>query len=358
MPLSPKTKCTSPKVALLFLTIGDHEHPELWKTFLTDHMEQYSVYCHPAEANLIPQQSILRRTPSQSKHEGILPKHKCIPKPNNRWAHLVLAYYQLLHQAYHDSENNNQRFVFLSETCVPCASADDVYKILTDDLSVTYMDCQNANDNPGRYDLLIPKPQINMFPKRFKRTKNKRKMKRQSKQNRSVSCAVYFRQNGILREHFFKHSGWFSPNRDATQKLLNHKGAFEALNMTGAGDEHILSILKRDVYKDNTPLENRKITFVSWDNKRIEEWHHMKQKENVPGFWTGMDEMKRTDPKRHALYMKNREVCKNANAHPIEFKTKVNAKILKQCNTHSSCFLRKDRRTCDVQNMIKTLHGD
>ena len=353
MPLSHKAKYIPPKVALLFLTIGDHEHAALWKTFLTNHMDQYSVYCHPAEADRISQQSILRRTPTQSKHEGILPKHKCIRKPNNRWGHLVLAYYQLLHQAYHDAENNNQRFVFLSETCVPCASADDVYRRLTTNLNVTYMDAQYEHENIERYDQPVAKPWRNRFPVY---SKKKRKLQRHSKRNRTVSCAVYFRQHGILREHFFKHSGWFSPNRDATQKLLKHKGAFEALNMTSAGDEHILSILKRDEYKDNTLLENKKITFVSWDHVKMKEWERMKKEESVPGFWEQMDKMKQTDPKRHANYIETRDACKNANMHPLEYKVSIKKNILRQCNEHKSCFIRKVRQTCDVQNIIKILH--
>ena len=88
------------------------------------------------------------------------------------------------------------------------------------------------------------------------------------------SFQVCIMNHYILKSHFFKHSGWFSPNRDAAGKLLQHKDAFQALNMTSAGDEHILSILKRDAYKSNTPLTNQQVTYVTWNESQKQEWEN------------------------------------------------------------------------------------
>ena len=338
---------SAPKVALLFLTNADHEQELLWKSFLTKHKHQYSVYCHPAKANTISPHSILRRTSSQSKYEGLLPRYKCIPKPNNRWGHLVLAYYQLLHQAYHDPANNNQRFVYLSETCVPCASADDVYKRMTAHLNVTYMDAPHSQDDLHRYNALVPfKSWINMFPMSKKQQQKQKKTRR----NQPDSCAAYFKQSGILKSHFFKHAGWFSPNRDAAGKLLRHKDAFQALNMTQAGDEHILSILKRDIYTSNTPLTNQQVTYVTWNESQKQEWEKIKTNELKDSkFWNKMDKKKLSDPEGHAEYLKKREECKNASMHPVMYTKLVPKKTLNECHQLKSCFIRKVRASCNVQ---------
>jgi hypothetical protein len=35
------------KVALMFLTMGDHAQPDIWKAFLSGHTHQFNIYCHP-----------------------------------------------------------------------------------------------------------------------------------------------------------------------------------------------------------------------------------------------------------------------------------------------------------------------
>lgn len=328
-----------PKVALLFLTRVDHEQPKLWHTFLQGHHRQFSVYCHPANPAHIAHNSFLRRTPHSSAQEGILPSYKCIPKPNNRWAHLTLAYYQLLHHAFHDTENNNQRFMFVSETCVPCVPANTAYQQLTQDLDVTYMDAPQPNDNADRYDQTVTYPRTFAFPEHMRQYKMK-----------SAQCSSLLQKSGIERKHFVKHSGWFSPNRRDAQRLLRHKDAFEALNMISAGDEHILSILHRPSYKTTSTIRNHRITYVEWDDVKMKQCKAMLEKED-DAFWTDYDR----HPQKYAQYMQRRKVLKEANMHPIQHTRHVPNRVLVQCKQANSLFLRKVRQSCNTHNVHKLL---
>jgi len=274
-----------------------------------------------------------------------MPSSKCIPKPNNRWAHLTLAYYQLLHLAFHDTANNNQRFVYVSETCVPCMRADKAYKRLTSNLEVTYVDDRQSTDNADRYDQTAYRPRKNAFPEHEAKAEMSVP---------SVQCASLLHKSGVLRGHFFKHSGWFSPNHRDAERLLRHKDAFEALNMVSAGDEHILSILKREEYVDTSVLEEARITLVKWDDTKIAKRRAMEVEEQRADFWPRMDRLKRMNPRKHRALMETRDELKAANSHPIQYTTHVPREVLAECETEKSVFLRKVRRQCNTEN-IKAL---
>lgn len=324
-----------PKVALLFLTRADHEQPRLWETFLHNHRHQFSVYCHPAFPKHIAPHSFLRRTQQTSSHEGLLPTSECIPKPNTRWAHLTLAYYQLLHHAFHDTNNNNQRFVYVSETCVPIVSANEAYKRLTRHLDATFMDAPHPTSDNDRYYQTILQPSKCAFPHRSAHFRQK-----------TASCATLLARSGVLPTHFFKHSGWFSPNRRDAKRLLHHKDAFEALNMISAGDEHLLSILQRKTYKTTSALMQKRITYVEWDNDKMQQCKALLNKENK-AFWDYLDK----HPNEHRKYMKKRNVLKDANMHPIQYTTIVPTSLLKKASREGSVLLRKVRRSCSAHNI-------
>jgi hypothetical protein len=253
---------------------------------------------------------------------------------------LTLAYYQLLHHAFHDTTNNNQRFVYVSETCVPCVPANTAYQQLTQDLSVTYMDAPHPNDNADRYDQTVARPQTFAFPAHMRQYKMK-----------SVQCSSLLQKSGIERNHFVKHSGWFSPNRRDAQRLLRHKDAFEALNMISAGDEHILSILKREEYVNTSVLEKARITLVKWDDAKIAKWQKMQKDEQRTDFWPRMDKLKHTHSRKHRALMNTRYELKDANSHPIQYTTHIPIEVLAECKTEKSVFLRKVRRQCNVDTV-------
>lgn len=338
-----------PKVALLFLTKGNHEQPSLWEAFLKQPhtKERFSVYCHCASPKDVPHDSFLRQEPSSARvsySEGLLQPSHTIPKPYNRWGHLVLAYYQLLHRAYHDTNSNHQRFVFLSETCVPCVNAQTAYSFLTQSLATTYMDSPRPEDNVERYEQVVHNPWLSMWPW---------KVNAKTKAIASQDCSKALQKAGILKDDFFKHSGWFSPNREDTFRLLQRQTAFEALNIVSAGDEHILSILRNRSLTPPSQLKQHRVTFVQWDYDKIQKWEALKQKESEANYWDTIDNMKVAQPKQYQTLMAHRNALKDANMHPIEYTKTFSKKHLKQCLDAKSIFVRKVRQSCNIDVLMK-----
>ena len=111
-----RVRYVPPKVAMLFLTIHDVHQPELWTEYLTK-TDKFSLYAHP-KINKI-------RTPWLKA--AVIPK-----RAKTGWGHITEAYYRLLEEALKDEQN--QKFMFLSESCIPLKSFDDFYqKVVTDD---------------------------------------------------------------------------------------------------------------------------------------------------------------------------------------------------------------------------------
>ena len=349
-----------PKVALMFLTVGDHQQPQLWTEFLKHQSHRFSIYCHPAFPDQVPDTSFMRgptgpsstfhkfrKQPTKGNQQGVLPHCRLIRKPHTRWGHLVLAYYQLLQQAFHDTSCNNQRFVFLSDTCVPCAPPKRVHETLLGNLDATYFYSDKPEANADRYDATVSKPWLNMHP-REKRTLH----------TKPVKCNKLLADAGVTRSHFFKHSGWFSPNRRDTKRLLDHEDAFRALNMVSAGDEHILSILKRSEYAGSSQLENRMVTHVEWDTTLMAQHkalRHKEQDEGEDAFWGRMTRLKRTAPAEHAAYMGHRNRLMHANMHPVEYKTQISPSLVRKCQEHGSMFVRKVGKACRDVKLLRGL---
>jgi hypothetical protein len=114
-----RVRYVPPKVAMLFLTIHDVHQPELWTEYLKK-TDKFSLYAHP-KINKI-------RTPWLK--EAVIPK-----RAKTGWGHITEAYYRLLEEALKDE--TNQKFMFLSESCIPLKSFDDFYqKVVTDDVGL------------------------------------------------------------------------------------------------------------------------------------------------------------------------------------------------------------------------------
>ena len=101
------------KIALLFLTRSDLNHTELWKDWVID--DKYTIYNHP-------------KTPvSDPWFSQFCIKQIC----QTSWANTMLAQQALLRAALKNPDN--YKFIFLTESCAPLRTADQVYKMLTDD---------------------------------------------------------------------------------------------------------------------------------------------------------------------------------------------------------------------------------
>ncbi|XP_078156963.1 glycosyltransferase BC10-like [Carex rostrata] len=107
-----------PKVAFLFLTRGDLPMAPFWDEFFKGHDGLYSVYVHPDPAynGLIAKNSMFfgRRIPSQQARWGYI--------------NMIEAERRLIANALLDS--SNERFVLLSESCIPVYNFTTIYTYL------------------------------------------------------------------------------------------------------------------------------------------------------------------------------------------------------------------------------------
>ncbi|KAJ4831083.1 hypothetical protein Tsubulata_006071 [Turnera subulata] len=122
-----------PKVAFLFLTKGLLPLSPLWEKFFRGHEGLYSIYVHPPPSynESVPQDSVFygRRITSQPVEWG---KHSMIDAERKLLANALL-------------DSSNQRFVLLSESCIPLFNFTTTYNYL---INATYS-FVNSYDDPG-----------------------------------------------------------------------------------------------------------------------------------------------------------------------------------------------------------------
>lgn len=103
------------KIALMFLTIGDLNHPQFWENFLKDHLDKFNIYIHP-------------------KYSIDHPFFSCFKIPKNvptSWAFSVQARKALIEEAVKDPQN--YKFVMLTESCIPLLDPVELHTKLTRD---------------------------------------------------------------------------------------------------------------------------------------------------------------------------------------------------------------------------------
>lgn len=327
--VAPCTSLNNSKVALLFLTVGDHEQPKLWESFLKT-SSLFSVYCHPRYPHLVPSSSFL--------HRACIPHKHCVPYPYTRWGYLVLAYEALLRFAV--SHNLNTRhFVFLSDTCVPCVSNTHAFKVFASHPDSSFHDAPAPQQDKERYNYVDHKPWLSHYPHRLGR------------HHAPIDCSTILRKSGVLPSHFYKHSGWFTLCRRDAERILKHRDALQALNHVSAGDEHILSILKRPEYAKSTHMVQRAITYTKWDHdakKEYERQHKLHDKK----FWASKDAMPLEEQKQ---WDKAWQALKQKAYHPLTYDKTFTKKILQECQAANSLFVRKVRHTCNVDLLHKAI---
>jgi hypothetical protein len=199
-------------------------------------------------------------------------------------------------------DEENKRFVYLSDTCVPLLCPDQVYKELIQNPEITFMDAPRPWQDQKRY-------------------KNRLE---------------------IGNKHFFKHSGWFTLCLADARKLVQSKKWFNVLNTIQAGDEHILSILNES---QTSNLVYRPITYVHWDIHRHDLFRSGK-----------LHRAFRTErnPRKKKQIEIELEKCRRASKHPVAWETKVTGKDLERFLQSGCLFARKFLPGCDVQVLMET----
>lgn len=148
------------KIAFLFLVINDINFPTIWENYFRGNEGKYSVYCHPKN----PENVV---TPWL--RDNIVPH-----LVETSWGYITNAYFTLLYEALKDPLN--QKFIVISESCLPLRSFDALYgKLTRDDVRTSYIrfweitpyDSRERLMNQDRYSYMIEK--FGRFTKHYAR---------------------------------------------------------------------------------------------------------------------------------------------------------------------------------------------
>ena len=121
----------SGKVAFLFLVLDNPNFPSVWDAYFEGHEEQINIYIHPKypKKNTWRQECVI----SDLQETG--------------WGYIVSAYVALLTKALEDPKN--EKFIFVSESCLPVKSFDDMFSRVMVNKDESFVKQMNVK----RYDL-------------------------------------------------------------------------------------------------------------------------------------------------------------------------------------------------------------
>ncbi|KAL4568883.1 hypothetical protein LXL04_024500 [Taraxacum kok-saghyz] len=205
------------KVAFMFLTRGPIPLSQLWELFFKGHEGLFSIYvhAHPSYNDTIPQDSVFHGTRIASKPV--------------RWAHISLidAEKRLLTNALLDPLN--QRFVLLSDSCIPLFNFTTIYNYLANSkLSNIHAYDEDKESGRGRYN-----PQ--MSP-------------------------------DITIKDWRKASQWFEVTRDLAIRIVDEQKYYNLFKKychhPCFNDEHYLPTMINILY--GRMISNHTLTFVDW----------------------------------------------------------------------------------------------
>lgn len=200
------------KIAFLFLTIDDIHFPHIWnKYFESVDKDKYSIYIHPKNplnANWHNERIISELHPTE-------------------WGKITKAYIALLSAAFTDEDN--QRFITISESCVPIRTFDALYAAI-------------FHDNMSWI-----------------------KQMKISKYDYSERLKIISDETGhVSNRRFMKHYARFCLIRNHVSILLfKCQQELEYFHSMHVGDEFFLSVLIP--YVDQSEWIDRAITHDDWD---------------------------------------------------------------------------------------------
>lgn len=198
------------KIAFLFLIIDDVNFPEIWEYYFKNNDNKFNIYCHPKNPQNV-------KTPWLKKNiiKNLTP---------TKWGYFTNAIINLLKSALINKDN--EKFMIVSESCLPIKSFDKFYSMLkNDDIKTSYINVSKNDNN------------INI--------KNSK-----------------IEESYLSNINIIKHSGWFCLSRHHVKKLLSNSNIYK-FNKIIASDENILSL----IYPSNN-IVNFQITYDDWDYNR------------------------------------------------------------------------------------------
>ncbi|KAL1223304.1 Glycosyltransferase BC10 [Cardamine amara subsp. amara] len=204
----------TPKVAFMFLSKGPLPLAPLWEMFFRGHEDLFNIYVHinPSYKEYIPQGSVFhgRRIPSKTVYWGN--------------ANMVEAELRLLANALLDI--NNERFVLLSESCIPLFNFTIIYSYLIN----------STQTHVESYDLSVGRHRYNsrMYPH-------------------------------IHLDQFRKGSQWFELDRAMALEVVSDTFYWPIFNAyCFVPDEHYIQTLLNVRPSLGSRNSNRTLTYADW----------------------------------------------------------------------------------------------
>ncbi len=199
-----------PKIAFLFLTIGDINQPEVWTEYFHNNWHKVNIYVHPKHPSLVKTKWL-----KSNIIESLVP---------TEWGFITAAYYELLKEALKNKDN--MKFVFISESCIPLKTFDIFYhKLMMDHTNTSYIKFMEID----KYNMNV-------------RIKSQPKYKE--------------------LEPFVKHYARMCLSRYHSEKLIACK-EFDFFNKMHVGDEFFLTCIHPVKNKDY--IKDFEITYDNWD---------------------------------------------------------------------------------------------
>ncbi|KAJ8445313.1 hypothetical protein Cgig2_010671 [Carnegiea gigantea] len=224
------TQVGVPKVAFLFLVKGSIPFAPLWEKFFKGHQGFYSVYVH-SDPSFNSSSSL------SGMDDGVF-RGRRIPSQEVEWGKfsMVEAELRLLANALLD-DPSNQRFVLLSESCIPLFNFTTIYSYLIN-ATQTYIES---------YDLVGPTGR--------------------GRYKSQLGPTVTVRQ-------WRKGSQWFELDRDMAVQVISDQGYFllfkRACKSSCYADEHYLPTWVNMNKLGARKNSNRSLTWVDWSKGG---WH-------------------------------------------------------------------------------------
>ncbi|KAM1520754.1 hypothetical protein ACFX10_011096 [Malus domestica] len=207
-----------PKVAFMFLTRGPVVLAPLWEKFFAGHHGLYSIYVHSSPSY---NHSSYAETP--------VFRGRRIPSQEVEWGTVSLIEAERLLLANALLDISNQRFVLLSDACIPLYNFSTVYSYLINSTQTFVEVYDNPNgDGRGRYGL-------SDYP-------------------------------GITIDQWRKGSQWFQADRDLALEFVSDRKYFPVFMKCKGycfSDEHYLPTFVS--MKFGAKNANRTLTWVDWE---------------------------------------------------------------------------------------------
>tara|TARA_B100000161_G_C33521037_1_gene401109 strand:+ start:193 stop:1023 length:831 start_codon:yes stop_codon:yes gene_type:complete len=274
------------KIAFLFLTIDQPYFTKAWEKYFQNNQDKFNIYLHPKNKNSVT---------------NYLFKNNIVPNiKNTNWGFLIEAQISLLETSLtHDK--NNQKFILLSDSCLPSKNFDKLYSFLN-----------NNNNNKISF--------INL-----------------------LSQYKSFNSN-INKNYKYKHSQWFCLDRHHVKKLLLKKNTIiNELKHTKAGDEYFLNYILPDKNIIDFPITN-----VDWSNKDLVQSFQTK----VNKLWKQYDKYK--DNKTLQLINKYKKIKAEYAKHPKTY-YEITDELISKIKNSDSFFFRKFDKNIDLNKYLNNI---